>query len=87
VTSGGSFGASPLQQHLGLGRDARIVSLELFWPASGIRQRFTDVPTNGLLEIREGADQYTAVARKPLPLGRRTAESAAAASRGLVHGG
>ncbi len=28
VGSGGSFGASPLQQHIGLGKDARIVDLE-----------------------------------------------------------
>ena len=33
VGSGGSFGASPLMQHIGLGRDARILRLEIDWPA------------------------------------------------------
>ena len=35
VGSGGSFGASPLQQHIGLGAAARIVDVEIWWPASG----------------------------------------------------
>ena len=33
VGSGGSFGASPLEQHIGLGKSARIVDLEIWWPA------------------------------------------------------
>src|SRR5580704_12896785 len=32
VGSGGSFGASPLQQHIGLGKDAHIAELEIWWP-------------------------------------------------------
>jgi hypothetical protein len=40
VGSGGSFGASPLQQHIGLGKDARIVDLEIWWPTSNTRQHF-----------------------------------------------
>ena len=32
VGSGGSFGASPLQQHIGLGKSAQIVSIEILWP-------------------------------------------------------
>src|ERR1051325_7108424 len=34
VGSGGSFGASPLEQHLGLGKAAEIVGLELQWPGA-----------------------------------------------------
>ena len=41
VGSGGSFGASPLEQHIGLGKSARIVELEIWWPASNTRQRVT----------------------------------------------
>jgi tetratricopeptide (TPR) repeat protein len=73
VNSGGSFGASPLQQHIGLGRSARIVTLEVFWPVSNTRQRFTSVAKNQLVEIRELADTARSVARTPLPLGESRA--------------
>jgi hypothetical protein len=53
VSSGGSFGASPLTQHIGLGRAARIKTLEVEWPGSRTRQAFTDVPLDARIEIRE----------------------------------
>src|SRR6185503_5951961 len=31
VTSGGSFGASPLEQHIGLGKAARVQDIEIWW--------------------------------------------------------
>ena len=43
VGSGGSFGAAPYEQHLGLGKSARIVSMEVWWPASNTRQTFSNV--------------------------------------------
>ncbi len=70
VTSGGSFGASPLQQHIGLGPDARAVTVEIWWPATDTRQRFVDVPRNQVLEIHERAEEYRRLERPPLPLGR-----------------
>jgi tetratricopeptide (TPR) repeat protein len=69
VNSGGSFGASPLQQHIGLGKAARIVDLEVFWPVSNTRQRFATIGKNQVIEIREGDEKVTPLARKPLPLG------------------
>ncbi|HUG52658.1 MAG TPA: CRTAC1 family protein, partial [Vicinamibacteria bacterium] len=57
VGSGGSFGASPLAQHIGLGRAARVPSLEVVWPGSGTRQVFTDVPLDRVIEIREGDER------------------------------
>jgi tetratricopeptide (TPR) repeat protein len=69
VGSGGSFGASPLQQHIGLGKSARILSVEIFWPASNTRQLFTNVEKNQFLEIKEFADSYTKLERKPYHLG------------------
>ena len=54
VSSGGSFGASPLQREIGLGRAESIESLEIFWPASGRRQVFSDLPMGKTLYIREG---------------------------------
>ena len=70
VTSGGSFGASPLQQHVGLGAGARRVAVEIYWPASGTRQTFSAVPRNTVIEIREGSDTFETIARKALPLRR-----------------
>ena len=71
VTSGGSFGASPFEQHIGLGKASRIAEVEVRWPASGSRQMFADVPKNQVIEIREAVDRYTRVTRAPLPLGGR----------------
>jgi hypothetical protein len=69
VNSGGSFGASPLQQHIGLGRAARITELEVFWPVSNTRQRFADIAKNQVVEVRELDERVTPLARKPAPLG------------------
>jgi tetratricopeptide (TPR) repeat protein len=71
VTSGGSFGASPLEQHVGLGKAARGVDVEVQWPASGARQTFRAVPKNQVIEIREMAEGYTRVNRPSQPLGGR----------------
>ena len=38
VTSGGSFGASPFVQHIGLGKGRTVKTLEVLWPASNTRQ-------------------------------------------------
>src|SRR5258707_1909998 len=69
VGSGGSFGASPLQQHIGLGKDARILSLEIWWPATNTRQNFPDVGKNQFLEITEFAKEYTRLERPRIRLG------------------
>jgi FG-GAP-like repeat/ASPIC and UnbV len=58
VSSGGWFGASPLAQHIGLGKSTRIVELEIWWPASNTRQTFTGVGKNQFLEIKEFAKDY-----------------------------
>ncbi len=69
VGSGGSFGASPLTQHIGLGRSARIVDLEIWWPTSNSRQDFANVAVDQFLEIKEFAKDYTKLARHPFRLG------------------
>jgi hypothetical protein len=76
VGSGGSFGASPLRQHVGLGPAARVAALDVWWPTSGTRQRFTGVAVNQSIEVTEFAQDYTRVARRPLPLGGRLKEQA-----------
>jgi len=69
VGSGGSFGASPLQQHIGLGKNAHIVSLDIWWPASDTHQSFSDVAKNQFLEIKEFDKEYTKVERRRFKLG------------------
>ena len=69
VNSGGSFGASPLLQHLGAGRAERIARLEVYWPASDTTQAFEDVAVDQTLVITEGQERYrrlpAAAARTP----------------------
>ncbi len=69
VGSGGSFGASPLQQHIGLGKSARISDLEIWWPTSNTKQNFSNVSINQFIEIREFAKEYTKLERRPFRLG------------------
>jgi tetratricopeptide (TPR) repeat protein len=65
VNSGGSFGASPLQQHVGLGTGAQRVDVEITWPVTKTTQRFANVPRNQILRVREGDDRYVEVKRAP----------------------
>jgi hypothetical protein len=58
VTSGGSFGANSLMQHIGLGKGT-IDSLEIEWPTTRTRQVFRNLPADSFLEIREFADHFT----------------------------
>ena len=39
VTSGSSFGANPLEQHIGLGKADKVAELEIFWPTSNTTSR------------------------------------------------
>ena len=76
VGSGGSFGASPLQQHIGLGQSAKITDLEIWWPASNTRQSFTGVAVDQFIEVKEFAKNYTKLERKLFRLGGVRADSA-----------
>jgi hypothetical protein len=64
VGSGGSFGASPLEQHIGLGKSAQIESIEVDWPASGTHQSFKGVAKNQFWEIREDRKEVKHLERK-----------------------
>ena len=69
VGTGGSFGASSLQQEIGLGDAVRIKVLEIDWPTSGIRQTFHDLEVDRFFEITEGADRPEALERQRIVLG------------------
>jgi tetratricopeptide (TPR) repeat protein len=68
VGSGGPFGASPLQQHIGLGKSAKITNIEVWWPASNTRQNFSGVKVNQFIEVKEFAKNYTKLEREPFRL-------------------
>lgn len=53
VGSGGSFGASPLRQTIGIGDATRIERLELYWPTTDRTQVLHDVGIDGYVEIVE----------------------------------
>jgi hypothetical protein len=55
VSSGGSFGASPLEQHIGLGKADRIRALEIWWPTNNTRQTIYDLKPNQHFKIVEFA--------------------------------
>jgi len=81
VGSGGSFGASPLEQHIGLGKAARIVNVEIWWPTSNTHQTFTGVGMDQFLEIKEFAKDYVKLQRRPFRLGGSNRETAVAQDR------
>jgi tetratricopeptide (TPR) repeat protein len=69
VDSRGSWGASPLEQHVGLGPAARITKVEIWWPTSNTRQEFKNVAMNQYIEIKEFARDYTKLNRQTYRLG------------------
>ncbi len=64
VNSGGSFGASPLAQHIGLGKSARILNLEISWPTSNTSQNFSKISPDQFIQISEFAKEYRALKPK-----------------------
>ena len=66
VNSGGTFGANPLRQTIGLGSASKIERLEIFWPTTGITQTFHNVPSNQFIQIIEDEEQYTTITLKTL---------------------
>lgn len=68
VGSGGSFGASSLQQEIGLGRADSLRAVEVQWPASGDTQRFTSLEMDHAFRIQEGEDTPERVDLSPIRL-------------------
>lgn len=54
VSSGGSFGASPLRQEIGLGAAKSIRSVEVFWPTTGMTQSVSGLLMDRFYSLREG---------------------------------
>ena len=55
VNSGGSFGATTLRPHIGLGTATVIDELEIRWPGSGLRETVKGpILADASYELREG---------------------------------
>ena len=66
VTSGGSFGASSLRPHIGLGSAAVVDLLEVRWPGSGRVQRFEGpIAARRTYELREGEPRLKEIKLAP----------------------
>jgi hypothetical protein len=68
VGSGGSFGASSLQQEIGLGDATRITEIEVLWHGSGLVESFTDVDLERIYSLVEGAGVLVPVEQQVVPL-------------------
>jgi len=60
VSSGGSFGCSPLRAQIGLGQAQAIRAVEITWPTTGKVQVFKDLAMDQFYKIREGDAQAAA---------------------------
>jgi hypothetical protein len=59
VSTGGSFGASSIQQEIGLADATAIKEIEVIWPDSAqTRQVFENVPVNAYVTITEGEETW-----------------------------
>ncbi len=80
---GGSFGASSLQQEIGLGQATALRSIEIRWPGSGTRQLFEGAALDGVsldraYSIREGDPAPAPLDLPPIELAPAGAETATA---------
>jgi hypothetical protein len=61
LNSGGSFGAGPLLQHIGIGQAAIVQQIRIQWPGSKRMQVFENIPANENISIQEGNPSFTKV--------------------------
>jgi len=54
VGTGGSFGASPLRQEIGLGQAVSIDRVEIFWPRTGKTQVIHPLAMDHFYKVKEG---------------------------------
>ena len=74
VSTGGSFGASSLQQEMGLGQATAIKDVEIIWPATNQTQVFKDIKMDQITKIREGQSDPINVAVRRFTLGAVSAQ-------------
>ncbi len=69
VTSGSSFGGNPFPQTIGIGKNQKIETLEVYWPASRTTQVFRDMAADQAIEVTEFEPTYRRLGwtRVPFP--------------------
>jgi hypothetical protein len=67
VSSGSSWGANPLEQHVGLGTATMVATLEVHWPTSRTTQVFHDIAADQAIEITEFGTSFRERVWKPVP--------------------
>ncbi len=78
VNSGGTFGANPFRQEIGVGKAKRIARIQIDWP-SGASQEFHELAVDQFIRVREGEKNYSQLQRHPFQLGRKAPEGGQAA--------
>ena len=68
VSSGASFGASSLQQEIGLGQATVIQEIAVIWPGEEAVQRFADVPLDQAYRVRQGEAALIPLVRQSVSL-------------------
>jgi hypothetical protein len=66
ISTGSSWGANPLEQHIGLAKADRVALLEIHWPTSGTTQVFHDLAVDQAIEVTEFAPDYRKLIRKAI---------------------
>lgn len=75
VGSGASFGANPFTQHIGLGSDAQVETLEVYWPTSDTTQVYENLKAGQTIEITEGTDAFRVIEIPGFSLGETLKEN------------
>jgi ASPIC and UnbV/FG-GAP-like repeat len=74
VNSGGSFGASSLRPHIGLGKARVVDELEIRWPGSGLVQTLPgSIAVDATYELREGDSAFKSI-RPPSKIASTSAQ-------------
>ena len=70
VSTGGSFGSAPLRREIGLGNATSIDRVEVFWPVTGVTEKFTSIAPGNAYRLVEGSGAATLVKRPSFRLAR-----------------
>ena len=59
-----------MRQHIGVGNASVVKELEVWWPVSGLRQRFKNVTVDQTFHLTEGRDHLDQVPQKAFEIGK-----------------
>ena len=68
-----------MELHIGLGHNAKIESIDVYWPTTKSRQHFTGIEKNQYIEIKEFATEVKKLAYRSFRIGASTERAASGA--------